>query len=72
MNSSMLFIVCVLAIFIWLFVSNCSESFYIEPNTIMGGAMPETSIELGSDNEYHEYSAPLELEGPGDAAWSGY
>ncbi len=57
---------------IWLFIQNCKENFYIEPNTIIGGAMPQTSITMAQDGDFKEYSAPLELEGPGDAAWSGY
>ena len=54
-------IVCIvmLIVLIVIYVTKCNESFYIEPNTVVGG-------------DYVNYGAPLELEGPGITAWSGY
>jgi lipoprotein signal peptidase len=47
-------------VFIVMYISaHKEESFYIEPNMIMGG-----DVENGS--------SAFELEGPGDDAWSGY
>jgi hypothetical protein len=54
------------------YIRTCSETFYIEPNTVTGGAMPDSGMILTTNGKYEEYNAPLELEGPGDAAWSGY
>jgi hypothetical protein len=70
-TTTILFII-VFAVLIWLYIQNCKEDFYIEPNTIVGGAIPQSGMEMTTDGSYQEYSAPLELEGPGDAAWSGY
>nr|QBK88231.1 MAG: hypothetical protein LCMAC202_05930 [Marseillevirus LCMAC202] len=58
MNTTTLLFIIVFAVLIWLYVQNCYESFEIEPNTIVGG--------------YQAGPEDLELEGPGDAAWSGY
>ncbi len=71
MNTTTILFIIVFAVLIWLYIQNCEEGFYIEPNTIVGGAMPQSGMEM-TDGSYQEYSAPLELEGPGDAAWSGY
>jgi hypothetical protein len=59
-------------ILIVIYINCCNESFYIEPNTIIGGAMPESGMIMTPGGHYQEYNAPLELEGPGNAAWSGY
>ena len=48
----------IFALLIWLYVQNCHESFEIEPNIIAGG--------------YNAGPEDLELEGPGNVAWSGY
>lgn len=71
MDVTAVFII-ILIVLIVLYIQNCNEGFYIEPNTIMGGAMPESGMEMTTNGTYQYYNAPLELEGPGDAAWSGY
>ena len=62
----------VFAVLIVLYVRNCEETFYIDPGMIRGGAFEQTGVEMGTDGHWRLYSAPLELEGPGDAAWDGY
>lgn len=69
--STFVIIVIILIAFVVLYTNSC-EKFYIEPNTIMGGASPESGMVMEPNGQYVEYSTPLELEGPGDAAWSGY
>ena len=51
-------IIFIVFVVIYIRVHN-EESFYIEPNMIMGG-----DVENGS--------SAFELEGPGNDAWSGY
>jgi hypothetical protein len=59
MNNSCSVILILLLILIVCYLYASAESFYIEPNTVTGG-------------DWEDYTAPLELGGPGDAAWSGY
>ena len=58
MDTTTLLFIIVFAVLIGLYIQNCTEQFEIEPNTIVGG--------------YQSAPEDLELEGPGDAAWSGY
>lgn len=71
MNLQTILFIIIFIILIVLYTQKC-EKFFIEPNTIMGGASPESGMVMKPDGEWQEYSAPLELEGPGNAAWSGY
>ena len=49
----------ILILLVLLFVRGCrDEGFYIEPNMVAGG--------------YQAGPKDFELEGPGNAAWSGY
>jgi len=48
----------VVLLLIVLGLSKMGENFQIEDNTVMGG--------------YQSGTGDFELEGPGDAAWSGY
>lgn len=60
------------ALLVWFFATNCPENFYIEPNTIAGGSFQQVQLVKESDGQERAYNTPLELEGPGNAAWSGY
>ena len=71
MNSTTILFIIIFVVLIGLYMQKC-EGFYIEPNTVEGGAMPQSGMVLDTDGQYQYYNAPLELEGPGDAAWSGY
>ena len=62
-TTTVLFII-VFVVLIWLYVQNCHESFYIDPNTIVGGAVEGINSVRSSDGHYYLYSTPLELEGP--------
>ena len=53
----LLIVILLLAILMMIYLIQSNEKFEIEPNTIMGG---------------YSGGGDLELEGPGDAAWSGY
>lgn len=64
MQNTYLFIA-VFAILIALFIRNYDEQFYIEPNTVEGGAMPESGMMVTDDGIVHYYNNPLELGGPG-------
>lgn len=66
-----LFIV-ILVIAVLLFSTWHVEGFYIEPNTIIGAAMPASGMFIDPNTGQYDYDQPLELEGPGNAAWSGY
>jgi hypothetical protein len=62
MNNSLLVGLMIVVLLVWLVVMNWpkkkKDSFMIEDNTVMGG--------------YNSGPADFELEGPGNAAWSGY
>lgn len=40
-----------------------TEFFYIEPNTVQGGAMIDSGMIMDTSGHYIRYSAPLELPG---------
>jgi len=58
MKTSVLILITLLVILIIILFTHQEENFEIEQNTIMGG--------------YNSGPADLELEGPGNTAWSGY
>lgn len=70
MNITIIFVI-ILIILTVLFTMN-NEGFYIEPNTVEGGAMPESGMILTSNGYYVPYNQPLELAGPGNPAETGY
>jgi hypothetical protein len=72
MNTTNILFITVFAILILFFIQKHVEGFYIEPNTVIGGAMPQSGMMVAQDGQYQYYNAPLELEGPGNDAWSGY
>lgn len=63
--------VILLLILVIAYSQGCKENYYIEPNMIRGGAMPDSGM-TDVHGHYVAYNHTLELEGPGDAAWSGY
>jgi hypothetical protein len=64
---NILFIIIIVAILAsYLHRVGNDEEFYIEPNMIEGGAVEDTTPISGPNG------GVLELEGPGNAAWSGY
>lgn len=61
MNIITVVFITIFAVLIGLFIqTTCSEDFYIEPNTIVGGAMPDSGMVMTPDG-YKRYSAPLRL-----------
>jgi hypothetical protein len=59
MNNGLVVGLIIVVLLVWLVMVNMKkDSFMIEDNTIMGG--------------YTSGPADFELEGPGNAAWSGY
>lgn len=68
---SCILIITLLLLLVGIYLASGSESFYIEPNQVYGALSPQSGMDIVTGEDNH-YTAPLELEGPGIAAWSGY